>query len=1437
MKEIEVAAAACDKNMLAKFRDLDVRLQPIEEFLGETLGEGDAFIASVNAIIAASTTAADVETLKKQIAGTEESGLLTLINGLDAQAKQTAADVKAISDAIANINNKFSADPKLDPKAADSSVDASALTAFAQNIEDLINRVNKNSKLVDNLEDEVMKAFNKNLGKQIQTMITSINLYANHHQADNDELHKLAYWNGEKYEFPAGFDNFDHELTFCYVVEQGIFSDLAGNVKQAEWNYPEGLIKQLTGIQNPRSVHYADDYNYKYDGVSFTALDKGTGYDFKDGRYRSYEDSILVRVSPTNADLSQAEIALLNSKGENIVDAGLIQVLEVNKYARDGYVTRMKGAGMGYNPDTQEPEIWTRAAEGNETGLWVIKFKLKDENVGALYEKYAHSTGGDILYAVAVKNTDFSTAEEPEAGKDRYVVSEYDLSLNQEPAKHVWDFNVNGVSIAKIHNRYIQAEQSQNGTTSWTDDPIIPGNKSKFRYELTWKALCADDVPAAETPGQEGDAEAIKNTWYAYCWDCCYFQDGTHNEECEDENGNFVGKDEIGYTTIFFDAAKDGYEDNPYACGINTVDRYLHSFDKTTGVRDMNDGVDNRHQYESLPITFSEDQAPAGETGEWAKIEIEFPSFNVCDERTPIRGFFVTMDQHFAIESDNSEMNAWPLYITKNIAKYPYGNGKVKTSEKEMLDMFEQAITLQKGNKGTIWVKNARNLNDGDVIGFRVHAVNLDGTLTDPDGRAFYVKVGKHDTHHKLSFDITADNYETGDSAVQNVDENGKNPIAQFNAEMEAANNDTRFFNRDAYSPSFKDQEEYRVIYTWREGNPAIRSAKKNSTDAFFVQGGTGTTPTVQFDANAWKTHSTVLKNAATNDLITDVKDEVWEVEKFFSFKFSNDNVIDNAKIDDSFWFEFDSEDAKENPTIGPNTKTQSVLGFINPEVADRLMDGETYKITMTIQRHDAQTTWITTNTIDIDITKKMPESMPANFYVKDGAGEITTANGISTLAFQLRPLNGAEADDDDDDDDDTSLEGDPYAQPGAVDVIDPWKITWNDFDLSKEFTTDLDADGNEINPIQHTYRWGVDIRPWTFEEIFNGLFVKNDEGKSEIDTCYYFVFVESGNYLAAENAIAEGKTEAEADEAQKNEDAISAYKQYAVAKVNNGQLTHGQSGYNLPEIHWSHLGQSKQIKAGYIFKGVSAKYDEANKVFLAPREEAKALKGLSTKVYNRDFQLGAIDVKVGRVKKNGAYVMNENGTPLKASYSCAFEKCLTGLTNNKEVGSEKSFDYGKNVYISLWQDADITVNKDKYFSVGGVKQAYFDAQFPTAWNTGSVKLQTLIQGGYLKVDYTSIKVLEGDGYYIYDYYDKEILAKDANGTPLAEDDDLSAATHIFLRAHATDEGNTALNKEYKTLKVQYDVYDVWGHKWTIKVKGANIKKPNYLPSTARQAR
>jgi hypothetical protein len=60
------------------------------------------------------------------------------------------------------------------------------------------------------------------------------------------------------------------------------------------------------------------------------------------------------------------------------------------------------------------------------------------------------------------------------------------------------------------------------------------------------------------------------------------------------------------------------------------------------------------------------------------------------------------------------------------------------------------------GNKGVIAV-NSENAF-GDYIGFRVYAVNLDGTLVDPDGRAFYIHVGRlDDTAQNIAANVVAD--------------------------------------------------------------------------------------------------------------------------------------------------------------------------------------------------------------------------------------------------------------------------------------------------------------------------------------------------------------------------------------------------------------------------------------------------------------------------------------------------------------------------------------------------------------------------------------------------------------------------------------------------------------------------------------------------------
>ncbi len=89
-------------------------------------------------------------------------------------------------------------------------------------------------------------------------------------------------------------------------------------------------------------------------------------------------------------------------------------------------------------------------------------------------------------------------------------------------------------------------------------------------------------------------------------------------------------------------------------------------------------------------------------------------------ENNEIVGIYVTLDfEENAIESKPSEWNAWKSYE----------------------DDIEGLNIVFEGNKAVITINDPKA--DGDLIGFRVFAVNADGTLVDPDGRAFYVQVGK----------------------------------------------------------------------------------------------------------------------------------------------------------------------------------------------------------------------------------------------------------------------------------------------------------------------------------------------------------------------------------------------------------------------------------------------------------------------------------------------------------------------------------------------------------------------------------------------------------------------------------------------------------------------------------------------------------------------
>ena len=95
-------------------------------------------------------------------------------------------------------------------------------------------------------------------------------------------------------------------------------------------------------------------------------------------------------------------------------------------------------------------------------------------------------------------------------------------------------------------------------------------------------------------------------------------------------------------------------------------------------------------------------------------------------EETRLDYYYVVLDSIGAIESRPSEMNAWLSY------QYEGLNKVYKIGEKCTIKVLSKSA-------------------QGDIIGFRVYAVNLDGTLADPDGRPFYVQIDQKTEHGTIS--------------------------------------------------------------------------------------------------------------------------------------------------------------------------------------------------------------------------------------------------------------------------------------------------------------------------------------------------------------------------------------------------------------------------------------------------------------------------------------------------------------------------------------------------------------------------------------------------------------------------------------------------------------------------------------------------------------
>ena len=159
------------------------------------------------------------------------------------------------------------------------------------------------------------------------------------------------------------------------------------------------------------------------------------------------------------------------------------------------------------------------------------------------------------------------------------------------------------------------------------------------------------------------------------------------------------------------------------------------------------------------------------------------------DYEGKIKGLYVTLDYKAnAVESEPSEWNAWTKYDITGLN------------------------TVVEGTSTTITIDSEETIND--FIGFRVYAVNLDGTLVDPDGRAFYVLVGEqaadaqtitatitpdNKNHSSVKVNLTAEQSEVITSLLKNQKNNPavvmyeKNPVLKINDVVYPASYDVTF--------------------------------------------------------------------------------------------------------------------------------------------------------------------------------------------------------------------------------------------------------------------------------------------------------------------------------------------------------------------------------------------------------------------------------------------------------------------------------------------------------------------------------------------------------------------------------------------------------------------------------------------------------------------
>ena len=565
-----------------------------------------------------------VETLKTLATKTElKDAAKAAQDAIDAVKSENAQKLKEAQDAITETLKSYAT--KSDVEDGDKKT-LESLASTIKNASDALALANTNKQAIADALDILGKGYSKE-----NTVAAAIEAIKGQIGTPNKELGTLDSRLAAIESVLNGVKDDDTKLGLATKVTniENQLKDIIGEYttmvtavslyKTGEGRWSNGLPDDdLTFIWVPseHTTKFPADKNLTDAQIEFSA----------DHKNITITDSLVVRVSPTNAELTPANISLINSQGKELNE--FVDVQSVKPYKK-----LITGATRAAN-----------ATEGN--GLWTVTFKLKDGVDIQKFEEATISQNSYVQFAVAVKNTTSEAKESP-----RRVVSAYSVDVkgsSYEPAN-------NNILVQGNDDVWKDIRSIRNRFGNWHDN-----NVEKFG---AWSSETGEHVSGVN------ELEWAGKTPYT-----------------ADEAAN--------HTQLAKNNAEIRAWNNP------------------------------------LPVTVGK------------KINIALGAM-LGSNNTPfyyntesgrgyaVKGFYVTLDKDFAIESAPSELNAW--------AKYSYENVGVTNSK----GTITKAAHMFYGNEGYITINSLEDTEvKGDIIGFRVFAVNFDGTLVDPDGRAFYVKVG-----------------------------------------------------------------------------------------------------------------------------------------------------------------------------------------------------------------------------------------------------------------------------------------------------------------------------------------------------------------------------------------------------------------------------------------------------------------------------------------------------------------------------------------------------------------------------------------------------------------------------------------------------------------------------------------------------------------------